>query len=154
MKNYSGCLLVGACVVVAAVGSGCASQSHGTPKVTSEMSTAEIRSAFEASIKPGMTLPEVNSALDGLGISDMRRRAYAGNPDQLLVRVSPRTGFWVDIPYQEFRYVDAWFVFDPQKRYERLDTVENRMRFQAGTWIDPPFQSPDVLPNQPRSVGP
>lgn len=154
MKSYSGSFVMGACVAVAAVAGGCASQSHGTPKVTSEMSTAEIRSALEADIKPGMTLPQVNSALDSLGISDMRRRAYAGTPDQLLVRISPRTGFWVDVPYQEFRYVDAWMVFTPAKTYERLDLEEKRMRVQAGQWMDPPFRSPDVLPNEPRSTTP
>jgi len=31
---------------------------------------------------------------------------------------------------------------------------ERRMRVQAGQWMDPPFQSPDVLLNQPRSTTP
>ena len=146
-------IIIVACAAAALLG-GCRSQSHGTPKVTSEMTTAKIRSTLDANIKPGMTLPQVNGALDNLGISDMRRRAYAGDPDQLLVRISPRTGFWVDMPYEEFRYVDAWFVFTPAKTYERLDLEERRMRVQAGQWMDPPFQSPDVLPNQPRSTTP
>jgi hypothetical protein len=138
-------------VVAAALAVGCGG-SHGKPRLTSEMPVSEIRSTLDANVQPGMTLGQVNGALDKLGISDMRRRAYAGNPDQLLVRIAPVSGFWRDMPYEEFRYVDAWFVFSPEKQYQRVDLEEKRVRVQAGQWMDPPFQSPDVLPNVPRAV--
>ncbi len=141
------CGVAGAAVIAL---SGCA--SAGKPMLTSEMGAEQIRSTLETSVKPGMTLAEVNGALDGLRIANMRRRAYAGTPDQLLVRIAPVTGFWVNNPYEEFRYVDAWFVFGPERKYERLDLEERRMRWQAGEWLDPPFWSPDVLPNKPREV--
>lgn len=137
-------------LLAALVPFGCAAK---VPQLNSDLTDAQIQERLNANFHPGMTLDQVNNQLDALNVSDIDRRAYAGDPPQLLVRLFPVGGYWVTNPYQQTRYVDTWFIFKPQQQtLVAIDLVDRVMRVEGGTFLDPPFQSPQILPDQPREA--
>jgi hypothetical protein len=131
---------------------GCAAK---VPQLNARLSDEELKESLAANFHEGMTLPEVNSSLSALNVSWDVRRAYASTPPQLLVRLFPIGGFWVEnAEYQKTRYVDAWFIFTPQPvpTLAAIDLEPRVVRIQAHTYIDPPFQNPNILPRDARPV--
>jgi hypothetical protein len=131
---------------------GCAGK---VPQLNSDLPTPELKVRLAAGFHPGMTLPEVNDRLSGMDVPWNVRHAYAGDPPQLLVRLFPRGGYWVtNSEYQRTRYVDAWFIFTRESppALAAIDLDERVMRIGAGTYIDPPFHDPSLLPSSPRPV--
>lgn len=115
------------------------------------MHEPDLRRQVNANFHPGMTLPEVQSQLDTLHIPPARRRLYPGPPEQLLARLFPKGGFWVHEPeFEDIYYEDLWFVFDANHRLQRTDLERKRMRIQAHQYLDPPFHTPEILPDRPR----
>jgi hypothetical protein len=122
------------------------------PAINSDLKDAELRSRLDERFKPGMSLEQVQGTLDELHVARRLRRVYPGPPVQLLARLFPVGGYWVDNPeFQDVWYVDAWFLF-AEGRLERVDTERRRMRVQHYQYMDPPFQTPELLPTRPRPV--
>ena len=50
--------------------------------------------------------------------------------------------------------MDAWFIFTRESppALAAIDLDERVMRIGAGTYIDPPFHDPSLLPSSPRPV--
>jgi len=142
---------LGAVALAACIATGCAAQ----PALHSDLKEPELRNRLDADFPPGMTVDQVQTKLDEERVPKHRRRLYPCPPEQLLARLAPATGFWVHEPeFEDIRYVDAWFVFGTDGRLVRVDTENKRMRVQAHQYIDPPFQTPELLPTQPRAVTP
>ena len=138
-------------VAVAAVAaSGCAQ----APRLNADLPAAELRSRLDADFQPGMSLEQVQARLDEAGVRPRRWRVYPGPPVQMLARLFPAGGFWVDHQrdWQETPYVDAWFVFGDQG-LERVDTERRVVRLARQQYLDPPFHTPELLPREPRAVG-
>jgi hypothetical protein len=96
---------------------------------------------------------QVQSRLDELGVKPVRRRVYPGPPVELLARLFPVGGFWVDYQrdWQETPYVDAWFLFG-DSGLERVETERRVVRLARHHYLDPPFHTPELLPDRPRAV--
>jgi hypothetical protein len=145
--------------VVAALGAaafalGC---TNKVPQINSRLSDPELKERLTANFHKGMTLPEVNERLSALDVPLNVRHAYAGSPPQLLVRLFPTGTFWVkNAEYQRTRYVDAWFVFTPESgpTLSAIDLEGHEALIQAGTYINPPFHNPSLLPREARPVPP
>jgi hypothetical protein len=117
--------------------------------LNSSLNEPELRQRIDANFTPGMTVAQVQARLDDLRVPPRHRRLYPGPPQQLLARLMPRNGFWVDEPaFQDLYYTDAWFVFGPGDRLQRVDTERHRMRIQARQYVDPPFHTPELLPSE------
>ena len=123
------------------------------PVLNSDLNDQELRAGLDGNFKPGMSVEQVQERLDELHVARRLRRVYPGPPVQLLARLFPVGGFWVDDgEYQETRYVDAWFVFG-RAGLDRVDTEKKRMRIEHREYIDPPFATPELLPVAPRRIG-
>lgn len=135
--------------IAAAMGGACAP----VPALNADLSAPELRSRLDESFRPGMSLEEVHARLDELNVKPFRRRVYPGPPVQLLARLFPVGGFWVDYQrdWQETPYVDAWFLFGA-RGLERVDTQRRVVRLGRQEYLDPPFHTPELLPDQPRAV--
>jgi hypothetical protein len=131
-------------------GFGCA---HAPPTLNSDLSPEELQAQLAADFKPGMTLQQVGDQLKAQNVRPNQCHVYHGPPVQVLARLFPRHGFWVDEPgLQDIYYDDVWFLFGPDDKLTRFDTERKRMRVQAHQWMDPPFHTPEVLPDTPRPV--
>jgi len=138
-------------IAAAALLAGCSAP----PGLNSSLKEPELRQKLDAEFVPGMTLDQVQAKLDEERVPARNRRVYPGPPPQLLARLFARFGFWVDEPeFQDICYEDVWFLFGPDGKLVRVDAERRRMRVQAHQYMDPPFHTPDLLPQTPRSVPP
>jgi hypothetical protein len=136
-------------IVAAALLAGCSAP----PGLNSTLKEPELRQKLDADFAPGMTLDQVQAKLDEERVPARNRRVYPGPPQQLLARLFSRFGFWVDEPeFQDIYYEDVWFLFGPDGKLVRVDAERRRMRVQAHQYVDPPFHTPDLLPQTPRPV--
>lgn len=123
------------------------------PSLNADLKEPELRERLDAAFTPGMTLEQVQAGLDEARVPRRLRRVYPGPPVQLLARLFPVGGFWVDRQrdWQETPYVDAWFIFGPAG-LERVETERRVVRLGRQQYLDPPFHTPEILPEEPRSV--
>ena len=135
-------------LLAAALAAGCAPVAT----LNSDLRDDELRARLDERFRPGMSAGEVQAGLDAAHVPPRLRAAYPGPPQQLLARLFPVGGFWVREPeFQDIWYVDAWFVF-ASGRLERVDTERKRMRVEHHEYIDPPFHTPELLPERARTV--
>jgi hypothetical protein len=125
----------------------------GSPRLTADTPAPQLQSTLDQTFHPGMTLGEVQAGLDSLNIPNIRRRAYAGPPPQLLARLFETGGFHLQSDQQVLRYTDLWFTFGPDQLLQRVDTEPHEQMFVQGRPINPPFHTPELLPSEPRLRG-
>lgn len=123
------------------------------PGLNADLGDPELRARLDADFPPGLSLEQVQARLDQERVPRRLRRVYSGPPVQLLARLFPVGGFWVDRQrdWQETPYVDAWFVFG-SGGLERADTERKVVRLGHKEYLDPPFHTPEILPDRRRPV--
>jgi hypothetical protein len=141
-----------ACALVVAVGSGCSTP----PALTSSMNDDQVRATLAQDFSPGMSLPEVQSKLDDLHISQRYRTLYPrteSRPQVLLARLFPPGGFWLHTEDDLIKYVDVSFVFDAADRLERFPIYRDSVRYFHGEPVYGPTRRP-MVPIQPYPASP
>jgi hypothetical protein len=121
--------------------------------LTTRLSEQELSERLAGEFPPGSSLDQVQAGLDGDRVPRRLRRVYPGPPVQMLARLFPPGGFWVDSQrgWQETPYVDVWFLFG-EGGLERIDTERKVARIGFGEYLDPPFHTPELLPREARAV--
>ena len=123
--------------------------------LTTRLSDQELSERLVAQFPAGTTLEQVHAGLDEDRVPRRLRREYPGPPVQMLTRLFPPGGFWVDSQrsWQETPYVDVWFLFG-ETGLTRIDTERKIVRIGFHEYLDPPFHTPELLPREARPVPP
>jgi hypothetical protein len=134
---------------IAAIAAGCTPPATLTTRLSDQELSARLAEEFPA----GSSVEAVHARLDEDRVPRRLRRGYAGPPVQMLARLFPPGGFWVDSQrgWQETPYVDVWFLFG-DSGLERIDTERRVVRIGFGEYLDPPFHTPELLPREARAV--
>ncbi|HZW11164.1 MAG TPA: hypothetical protein VFF69_14780 [Phycisphaerales bacterium] len=125
------------------VGVGCQSYPlHGM------LSDPALHSRLAENFSAGMSYDEINSRLTELRVSEDYRHTYGDAPPrEMLARLFPPGGFWVDRKSQHVRWIDLTFAFDENDALEGLWTFRGGARYIDGF---PSFITPSPVLGRPR----
>lgn len=115
----------------------------------SNLTNTEMHQKIDENFTPGMTRVDVIRKLDELHVPGKNRIWYdqpeweGGAPPQLLVRLYPPGGFWLDEEDQILSYADAVFVFRREgqagdEKYERTEIFRHTQRYHGGEPVNIP----------------
>ncbi len=91
----------------------------------------ELRATLAANFPPGITVQEVHTRLDELGVGNRFRTLYPAidsRPEVLLVRMY-YGGFWVDRGRYTLKWADASYVFDEAGGLDRVLLYRDRVEY-------------------------
>lgn len=108
----------------------------------SNLTDAELRVKLDTEFEHGMTRPAVEHTLDELKVSSSMRTWYdePPAPPQLLVRLFPPGGAWLDDEDDTLRWVDVVYVFTSAEPsvLDRIETFRGSQRYWHGDPVNIP----------------
>ena len=94
------------------------------------LTDAELQSRLSEHFSRGMSYDEVNSTLTDLRVSENYRHTYADSPPRdMLARLYPPGGFWVDRKSQHVKWIDLTFAFDESDSLDALWSSRGGARY-------------------------
>ncbi len=104
--------------------------------LNANLTRADLETKVTANFHKGMTYDEVNAKLTQLGVSDGVRHTYSPIPPrEMLARLLPPGGAWVDDDVQLIDWWDLTFSFDPTDHLAAARAYSGGARYIEG-WAD------------------
>jgi hypothetical protein len=113
-----------------------------THVLNANLTRDNLNTRITANFHKGMTYQEVNTKLTDLGVSEGVRHTYSPTPPrEMLARLLPPGGAWVDQPDQTVEWWDLTFSFDPQDHLAAARAFSGGARYIDGfaSNISPPL---------------
>jgi hypothetical protein len=130
------------CLALAALLPCLATACAKTHVLNSNLTRDTLNARVTENFHKGMTYQEVNSKLTDLNVSENVRRTYSPTPPrEMLVRLLPPGGAWVDQHDQVIEWWDLTFTFDKQDRLTAARAFSGGARYIDGfaANIQPPL---------------
>jgi hypothetical protein len=116
----------------------------------------ELSKRVAANFHQGMAYEDVNAKLTQLGVSEGTRRTYSPTPPrEMLTRLYPPGGAWVNEPDQSIEWWELTLSFDAQDRLAAARAFNGGARYIHGwaDYVNPP-PPPGVRVRYPQTIPP
>lgn len=133
-----------------------ASAACTTHVLNANLTFDELSARVGSNFHQGMAYEDVNAKLTALGVPEGVRRTYAPNPPrEMLTRLYPPGGAWVDQHDQLIEWWDLTFSFDAQDRLSAARAFNGGARYIDGfaDYVNPPPE-PGVAVRYPQPIPP